>query len=108
MKRKSRVISQYAILNYFKIHIHVLSYDDNYKHSFVMITCNDNLVGSAIEEIREIPNVIAVDRLQGMYDIMVQLKASNETMKETIRTKIRYVEGVRSVLTLFVYRSSFS
>ena len=79
---------------------------DNYKHSFVMITCSDNLVDSAIEEIREIPNVVAVDRLQGMYDIMVQLKASRETMKETIRTKLRYVEGVRSVLTLFAYSSS--
>ena len=80
--------------------------EDNYKHSFVMITYSDNLVDSAIEEIREMPNVVAVDRLQGMYDIMVQLKASNETMKEIIRTKLRYVEGVRSVLTLFVYSSS--
>lgn len=80
--------------------------DDQDKLSFVMITCNDNLVNSAIEEIREIPNVVAVDRLQGMYDIMVQIKASRETMKETIRTKLRYVEGVRSVLTLFVYSSS--
>ncbi|MGH1522043.1 MAG: Lrp/AsnC ligand binding domain-containing protein [Nitrosopumilus sp.] len=70
-----------------------------------MISCDHNLVNSAIEEIRDIPNVVAVDRLQGMYDIMIQLKASNETMKETIRTKIRYVEGVRSVLTLFVYNS---
>ena len=83
-----------------------MSNDDNYKQSFVMITCSDNLVDSAMEEIREIPNVVAVDRLQGMYDIMVQLKASRETMKETIRTKLRYVEGVRSVLTLFVYSSS--
>ena len=70
-----------------------------------MITCNDNLTDSAIEEIRDIPNVIAVDRLQGIYDIMVQIKAPNETIKELIRTKIRYVEGVRSVLTLFVYNS---
>lgn len=74
---------------------------DSDKHSFIMITCNDNLVDSAIEAIRGIPNVVAVDRLQGMYDIMVQLKASRETMKETVRTKLRYV-GVRSVLTLFV------
>ena len=101
-------LQAHVILNYFKIYIHVLPDTDNYKHSFVMITCNDNLVDSAIEEIREIPNVVAVNRLQGMYDIMVQLKASNEAMKETIRTKIRYVEGVRSVLTLFVYNSSFS
>jgi len=36
----------------------------------------------------------------------VQLKAPSETMKETTRTKIRYVNGVRSALTLFVYHTS--
>ena len=84
----------------------MLSDVDNYKHSFVMITCSTNLVDSAIEEIKEIPSVVAVERLQGIYDIMVHLKASKETMKEIVRTKLRYVEGVRSVLTLFAYNSS--
>ena len=80
--------------------------NDEDKLSFVMITCNDNLIDSAIEKIISMPNVIAADRVQGFYDIIVQLKAPSETMKDMIRTKIRYVEGVRSVLTLFVYDSS--
>ena len=76
---------------------------ENIGHSFVFITCDDNHVDSAIDEIRSIPIVTSVHRVQGLYDIMVQLKAPTEKMKATIRTKIRYVYGVRSVLTLFEY-----
>ena len=79
---------------------------ENDKRSFVLISCEDKLVDSAIEEMRSIPIVTQVDRIKGMYDIMVQLEAPNETMKETIRTKLRYIDGVRSVVTLFVYDSS--
>ena len=75
-------------------------------HSFVLISCEDKLVDSAMEEMRSIPLVTKVDRIKGIYDIMVQLKAPNEVMKETIRTKLRYIDGVRSVVTLFVYGSS--
>ena len=76
---------------------------ENVKHSFVFLTCDEKYIDSAIDEIKSIPVVTDVDRIQGIYDILVQLKASNDTMKETTRTKIRYVNGVRSVLTLFVY-----
>ena len=76
---------------------------ENGRHSFVLLTCDEKHIDSAIDEIKSIPIVIDVDRIQGIYDILVQLKASNDTMKETTRTKIRYVNGVRSVLTLFVY-----
>ncbi len=79
---------------------------ENVKHSFVLLTCDEKHIDSAIDEIKSIPIVTNVGRIQGIYDILVQLKASNETIKETIRTKIRYVTGVRSVLTLFVYDTS--
>jgi DNA-binding Lrp family transcriptional regulator len=71
----------------------------------VLISCEDKLVDSAIEEMRSIPVVTKVDRVKGMYDIMAQLEAPTETMKETIRTKLRYIDGVRSVVTLFVHDS---
>lgn len=79
---------------------------DNDGHSFVLLTCDEKYIDSAMDEIKLIPIVTGVDRIQGIYDILVQLKASSETMKETTRTKIRYVNGVRSVLTLFVYPTS--
>ena len=93
-----------VILNYFDSHIQPLA--ENGGHSFVLLTCDEKYINSAIDEIKSIQIVTGVDRIQGIYDILVQLKASNETMKETTRTKIRYVNGVRSVLTLFAYDTS--
>lgn len=72
----------------------------------MLITCDDRLVDTIVEEIQSTSFVTKVDRVQGMYDIMVQLDAPNETLKETIRTKLRYVDGVRSILTLFEYGTS--
>ena len=79
---------------------------DNSGHVFVLITCNDRLVDSIVEEIQSISFVTKVDRVQGMYDIVVQLDAPSEMLKETIRTNFRYIDGVRSVLTLFEYGTS--
>ena len=76
---------------------------ENSGHSFVLLTCDEKYTDSAIKEIRMIPGVTDVNRIQGIYDILVQIKAPNETIKETVRTKIRYANGVRSALTLFVY-----
>ncbi len=90
-----------VILNYFKIHIHTLS--ENVEHSFVLLTCDEKQMDSTIEKIRTIPGVTDVNRIQGIYDILVQIRAPNEIIKETVRTKIRYTNGVRSALTLFVY-----
>ncbi len=69
----------------------------------MLLTCDEKYTDSAIKEIRTIQGVTDVNRIQGIYDILVQIKASNETIKETVRTKIRYTNGVRSALTLFVY-----
>ena len=73
------------------------------QQAFVLLTCDENLADAIIEEIRLIPTVSQVDRIRGMYDILVRLNAAKDTMKEIIRTKIRYIESVRSVLTLFEY-----
>ena len=75
---------------------------ENGRNSFVLISCDDRLVDSVIEDIRSIPIVTKIDKVQGMYDLVIHLKATNEMIKETIGTKLRYTEGVRSVLTLFV------
>ena len=44
-------------------------------------------MGTVIEEIRSMQTVTRVDSVQGMYDVIVQLDAPNETIKETIRTR---------------------
>ena len=53
-----------------------------------------------IDEIRLISFVVEIQHVQGIYDIIVKLETSNEAIKEIVRTKIRYINGIRSTLTL--------
>ena len=69
----------------------------------MLLTCDERQTDSIIDKMRTIPGVTDVNHIQGIYDIMLQMRAPNETIKETVRTKIRYTDGVLSALTLFVY-----
>lgn len=72
-------------------------------HSFVLLTCDNIKLDSVINELKNIPIVSDAKQMQGMYDIVVKLNSSPKSMiEEIIRTKIRYVDGVRSTLTLLV------
>ena len=75
--------------------------------SFVLLTCDDEKLNSIINELKNIPIVSDVLPVQGMYDIIVYLNTtSNNTVKENTRTKIRYINGVRSTLTLLGQQTS--
>lgn len=75
--------------------------------SFVLLICDDKKLDSIINELKNIPIVSDVQQVQGMYDVIVQLNsASNDTVKENTRTKIRYIDGVRSTLTLVGQQAS--
>ncbi len=65
-----------------------------------MISCDERFVQDIIEEIKSIDSVIDAQHVQGMYDIIVQLETSNDSLKEIVQTKIRYVDGIHSTLTL--------
>ena len=75
--------------------------------SFVLLTCDDEKLNSIINELKNIPIVSDVLQVQGMYDVIVYLNTtSNNTVKENTRTKIRYINGVRSTLTLLGQQTS--
>ena len=74
---------------------------DSCPSSFVLLTCDGTKLISIINELKNIPIVSDVQQVQGMYDVIVQLNStSNSTVKENTQTKIRYIDGVRSTLTL--------
>ena len=73
----------------------------NFCPSFVLLTCDDNKLNSILKEIKNIPIVSDVQHVQGIYDVIVKIDyAPHDTVKENARTKIRYIDGVRSLLTL--------
>ena len=65
-----------------------------------MISCNEKLVPDIIDEIKTIDSVVDVQRVLGAYDVVAKLDAPNKSAKEIVQTKIRYINGVHSTLTL--------
>ena len=65
-----------------------------------MISCNERDTNDIIEKIKSIDSVVNVDHVKGAYDILVKLDTTNDSIKEIVRTKIRYIDGIYSTLTL--------
>ena len=56
-----------------------------------------------IAKIRKIPEVVEVYRVFGVYDIIVKFSTNDkETIKDIIAWKIKNLDKIRSVLSLFV------
>ena len=72
-------------------------------NSFVLVTCDEKKIDAVYDDIISIPTVKNIYRIQGIYDLLIHISESNDTVKETVQTKIRYVNGVRSTLTLLSY-----
>jgi len=73
---------------------------NNNNACFVLISCDERFVQDIIEEIKSIDSVTDTQHVQGIYDIVVKLDTSNDSLKEIVQTKIRYIDGIRSTLTL--------
>jgi DNA-binding Lrp family transcriptional regulator len=74
----------------------------------VLLICDDAKLNSILNELKNIPIVSDAKQVQGMYDVIVNLNATqNNVLEETIRTKIRYIDGVRSTLTLLGQQTQY-
>jgi DNA-binding Lrp family transcriptional regulator len=71
--------------------------------AFVLVNTNlgaDAEVGDALRKVDEVKEVYGV---YGVYDIVVRIEAETlDQLKETISSKIRTLENVRSTLTMIV------
>ncbi len=71
--------------------------------AYVLITSDLGSEENIIKEIRGLDNVKEVEGTYGVYDIIVKVESNSmETLKETIKWKIRKIPRVRSTITLMV------
>lgn len=69
--------------------------------AFVLVNAELGFEEDVIREIRKLPDVREAHLVYGMYDIMVKIEgASVEKVKETVNTKIRKLDKIRSTLTM--------
>jgi DNA-binding Lrp family transcriptional regulator len=73
--------------------------------AFVMVNCDLEIESEqkAINKLKNVPGVIDVSEVTGVYDIVVKITSDNlDSLKETITRDIRTIDVVRSTMTLIV------
>ena len=71
--------------------------------AFVLINTDLGEGNEVFEALQEIPEVKDVYGVYGVYDYVVRLEADTmQNLKDTITTKIRRLNHVRSTLTMIV------
>jgi len=56
-----------------------------------------------VDELKKTPHVSEVYAVYGVYDVLVKVEAdSMEKLRDTIATKLRRLEGVKSTLTMII------
>ncbi len=69
--------------------------------AFVLVNAELGYEEDVIREIRKLPDVKEAHLVYGMYDIMVKIEGSSvDKVKESVNTKIRKLDKIRSTLTM--------
>jgi DNA-binding Lrp family transcriptional regulator len=70
--------------------------------AFVLMNAELGSEDSIVNELKKIGGVKEVYQVYGVYDIVAQVEADMEKVKETITWKLRKLNGVKSTLTMIV------
>ncbi|HKG30629.1 MAG TPA: Lrp/AsnC ligand binding domain-containing protein [Nitrososphaeraceae archaeon] len=73
--------------------------------AFVLVTYDlgTKTEQEAIKRLKNVPGVIEVSKVNGVYDIVVKITSDTlDSLKETITRDIRMIDAIRSTMTLIV------
>ncbi|MDH3764872.1 MAG: Lrp/AsnC family transcriptional regulator [Nitrosopumilus sp.] len=68
--------------------------------SFVLLTCDESRRQHVVEQLKDMSMISDIIPVQGIYDILIKIEMPHEQLREMINTRIRYIDCVRSTLTL--------
>ena len=69
--------------------------------AFVLINSEIGSEARVVEQLKQIPEVVEVSVVYGVYDVIVKLEAdSMEVLKDLITTKVRQLDKVRSTMSM--------
>lgn len=69
--------------------------------AYILLCCDLGSENDVLQAIKQIDEVEEVNRVFGVYDIIVKLSSDNmDKLKEIITMRVRNIEKVRSALTI--------
>jgi DNA-binding Lrp family transcriptional regulator len=80
--------------------------NSNMHSAFILVNSELGKENHIVKELRQIPNVKEVYPVYGVYDVLMELEAdSMEVLRETITTKVRKLDGIKSTLTMIIVKN---
>jgi DNA-binding Lrp family transcriptional regulator len=75
--------------------------------AYILINYEIGAEDGILDRLKNLPGVVEVSELNGIYDIIVKISSDNlDNIKETIIKHIRTIKTIRSTMTLIVTESS--
>ena len=73
--------------------------------AFVLMNAELGKETQIVNELEKIPNVKEVYPVYGVYDVMMVIESdSMESLRETITSKVRKLDGIKSTLTMIIVK----
>jgi DNA-binding Lrp family transcriptional regulator len=73
--------------------------------AFVLMNAELGKELEIVKEIKKIPNVKEAYPVYGVYDVLMVIESdSMESLKETITSKVRKLDGIKSTLTMIIVK----
>jgi DNA-binding Lrp family transcriptional regulator len=77
----------------------------NMHSAFVLMNAELGKENHIVNEIKKITNVKEVYPVYGVYDVLMILESdSMEVLRETITSKVRKLDGIKSTLTMIIVK----
>jgi DNA-binding Lrp family transcriptional regulator len=74
--------------------------------AFALIDCDFPFLENIIEELKKIPEIEELYRVQSIYDIIAKVNADSEhQLNEIVMRKVREIEGIKNTLTMIIIAS---
>ena len=73
--------------------------------AFVLMNAELGKETQIVNELEKIPNVKEVYPVYGVYDVMMVIESdSMEALRETITSRVRKLDGIKSTLTMIIVK----
>ncbi len=71
--------------------------------AYVLLNCDLGAEGEIIKKIIQVPEVVEVTHIIGVYDIIVRVSSDDMfKLRKIIKTNLKHIDKVRSTLTMIV------
>ena len=71
--------------------------------AYVLLNCDLGAESDIIKKIKEVPEVVEVTHIIGVYDIIVRVSSDDMfKLRKIIKTNLKHIDKVRSTLTMIV------